>query len=90
MCDLAKERSRIDAILEWATIQKPVRDCVDESKLTDFGLAVLREHYADACSDECMRERCKDFAQRLAQRRKEGGATLRGADMVPSPRGPSA
>lgn len=41
MCDLAKERQRIDAVLGWAAIQEPVRNCVDERELTDFGLAVL-------------------------------------------------
>lgn len=70
MCDLAKERQRIDAILGWAAIQEPVRDSVDERELTDFGLAVLRDYYADACPDECMHERCKEFAARLARRRK--------------------
>lgn len=68
MCDLAKEQKRIDAILGWAAIQEPVRNSIDEAELTDFALAVLREYYADACPDECMRKRCKEFAARLARR----------------------
>ena len=71
MCDLSLERRRIDAILGWAAIQQPVRDSTDECELAGFGLAVLREYYTDICPDECIRERCKDFAARLARRRKE-------------------
>lgn len=70
MCDLAKERKRIDAILGWAAIQEVVRDSTDEAELTNFALVALREHYADACPDECMHKRCKDFAARLARRRR--------------------
>lgn len=74
MCDLAKERERINAILEWAGRQRPVRDSVDENELTDFVLAVLQENYADKCP-ECMREVCRDFATRLARRQVKGSAS---------------
>lgn len=35
-----------------------------------LGQQALREHYADACPDECIRKRCVDFAARLARRRR--------------------
>ena len=88
MCDLSKERRRIDALLAWAAIQEPVRVSIDENELAGFGLAVLREYYADTCPDECIRERCMDFAARLARRRKTQAlrAALNG-EAVSSPPG---
>lgn len=70
MCDIAKEKQRIDAILERAAGMEPMRDCVDENELADFGLAALSEYYSDACPDECLRQRCMDFAARVARRRR--------------------
>lgn len=75
MCGIAKERQRIDAMLEWATMHGPGRDCVNENELVDLGLAVLREHYADTCSEESMRERCKDFVARLAPHQRTTAAS---------------
>lgn len=86
MCDLAKERERIDAILEWAAKQTPVRDRVDENELAEFALAVLREHYADTCPDECMRARSRDFATRLARRRKAKAALRSAGSSKTAPR----
>lgn len=84
MCDIAKEKHQIDALLERAADMAPMRDCVDENALTDFGLRVLREYYSDACPDECLRQRCMEFAACLARRRKaerwlDAAALRRGA-----------
>lgn len=70
MCDIAGERQKIDGILERAAGMEPMRDCIDEKRLTEFALAVLRDHYSDACPDECLRRRCMDFAALLARRRE--------------------
>jgi hypothetical protein len=71
MCDLAKERRRIDAILAWSSMQEPVCNSIDESELEEHCFAVLRQNYADACSDECMRVRCREFVSRLVRLRME-------------------
>lgn len=70
MCDIAGERQRIDAILALAAEMEPVRNCLDENRLAEFGLMVLGEYYSDACPDECLRKRCVEFATRLARRRR--------------------
>lgn len=69
MCDIAEEKQKIDALLEDAAHVGPMRDCADERMLTELGLRLLREHYADACPDECLRRRCAEFAERLMRRR---------------------
>lgn len=70
MCDAAKESKRIDAILAWAMNQPPVRHCVDEAELAGYGLAVLRCCYSDACPDECLRQRCAEYAIFIANLRR--------------------
>jgi hypothetical protein len=70
MCDIANEKSRIDAILEWAMTQSPVRHCVDEAKLAGYGLAVLRGCYSDSCPDECLRQRSAEYAAFIARSRR--------------------
>ncbi len=70
MCDIANERKRIDAILAWAMTQPPVRYCVDEAKLAGYGLAALRCCYSDACPDECLRQRCAEYAAVVANSRR--------------------
>lgn len=70
MCDLAKERKRIDSILAEAMNESPVRASIDEIELAGYGLAALRSHYALTCSDECMRKRCEEFAALVALSRR--------------------
>lgn len=70
MCDAAKVSKQIDAILTWAMNQPPVRHCVDETELAGYGLAVLRCCYSDACPDECLRQRCAEYAGLLANLRR--------------------
>lgn len=70
MCDLAKERQKIDAILARAAAMEPMRDSIDTQELIEHSLSVLREDYEHACSENCMRERCEDFVGRLVVRRK--------------------
>lgn len=83
MCDIASEKQKIELILERAAGMEPVRDCIDENHLAEFGLAVLRDHYSDACPDECLRQRCLDFAARLARRRAaERRRAARGASAL--------
>lgn len=71
MCDIERERNKIDAILERAAAMAPVRDCIDAEFLAEFTFAVLSEHYCDACPDECLRKRCIEFAARTADRRRD-------------------
>ncbi|MGD9541859.1 hypothetical protein [Methylocystis sp.] len=70
MCDLAKERKRIDSILDEAMSQDPVRMSIDEVELAGYGLAALHRHYALSCPDECMRKRCDEFAALVAMSRR--------------------
>ncbi|MFO1126106.1 MAG: hypothetical protein U1E25_13150 [Methylocystis sp.] len=70
MCDLAKERIRIESILAEAMNQNLVRTSIDEIELAGYGLAALRSHYALTCSDECMRKRCDEFAAIVALSRR--------------------
>lgn len=81
MCNLAKERKRIDSILAEAMNHSSVRTSIDEIELAGYGLAALRSHYAHSCPDECIRKRCDEFAalvaqSRRARRRPAGGETL--------------
>lgn len=69
MWDLENEKNRIDAILAWAMNQSLVRDCVDEAALAGYGLAVLRGYYANTCPDESLRQRCMEYAGRVANMR---------------------
>jgi hypothetical protein len=70
LCDLAKERKRIDSILDEARNQSPVRTSIDEVELAGYGLAALHSHYALSCPDECMRKRCDEYAALVATSRR--------------------
>ena len=70
MCDLAKEKKRIDAILAEAMNQGPARTSTNEIELAGYGLAALHSHYALSCPDECMRKRCDEFAVLVALSRR--------------------
>jgi hypothetical protein len=71
MCDLLRERKRIDRLLACAANQEAVGESTDKARLAQFALAVMREHYDEACPDACMRKRCEDFAATVTQRRVE-------------------
>jgi len=75
MCDLVKERQKIDAILARAAAMEPL----DMKELIEHSLSVLREHYEYACSEKCMRERCEDFVERLLARRRAQVALAEGS-----------
>jgi len=66
MCDLSKERARIDALLSLVLKSDAARACKDTGELADVALEALRAHYGDKCPDECMRKRCEDFAHSAA------------------------
>jgi hypothetical protein len=69
MCDLAKEHTRIDAILARAVAQDHVKNSCDAQALLDVALAALVARYDDACPDACIRKRCEDYAARVAASR---------------------
>jgi hypothetical protein len=71
MCDLAKERQKIDVMLARAAAMEPLRGCMDRNELIERSLSILTEHYEHACSEKCMRERCEDFVERLLARRHQ-------------------
>jgi hypothetical protein len=79
MCDLAKERQKIDAMLARAAAMEPVRGSTDRKELIEHSLSVLREHYEHTCSESCMRERCEDFVERLLAGRRAQMASSKGA-----------
>jgi hypothetical protein len=66
MCDIAHEREQIDAILETAYAARPNAAEKTEIDLVELGIAALCQHYADLCSEDCMRQRCLDFMARRA------------------------
>jgi hypothetical protein len=74
MCGPYKHGKKIDALLFWAMTRGPLRDSTDANRLTEFGLAVLREQYGDLCSEDCMRERAARFAENLIGSRSKGTA----------------
>ncbi len=61
MCDIEKECSMIDAIIE-ATIS-PIwyADSQNQSALVQIALRRLRDDYGDFCTEECMRSRCEAY-----------------------------
>ena len=69
MCDIAQERERIDDILQQAIAGTAMLDRRDEDALVETALFALREHYADLCSEDCMRARCEAFVARLKRQR---------------------
>lgn len=80
MCGPYKHRKKIDALLLWAMTHGPYRDSTDANRLTEFGLAVLREQYGDLCSEDCMRERAATFAESLIRSRSKGTARPNGLE----------
>ena len=74
MCGPYKHRKKIDALLLSVMTQRSCRDSTDANRLTEFGLAVLREQYGDLCSEDCMRERAATFAENLIRGRSKGTA----------------
>jgi len=84
MCDLARERQKIDAMLARAVAIEPARGSFDRQELVERSLSVLREHYEHACSEKCMRERCEDFVERLLALRREQMAQPKGAPSRPA------
>jgi hypothetical protein len=83
MCDIAKERRKIDAILESAVERNDVRDCLDESRLTEFCMIALDDFYSEACPDECLRKRCVEFAAQVVRRRRARVKAARAAAPQP-------
>jgi hypothetical protein len=74
MCGPYEHRKEIDALLLWAMTRGPYRDSIDANRLTQFGLAVLREQYSDLCSEDCMQQRAVTFAENLIRGRSNGTA----------------
>jgi hypothetical protein len=80
MCGPYKHRKKIDALLLWVMTQRLCRDLTDANRLTEFGLAALREQYGDLCSEDCMRERAATFAENLIRGRSKGTARPNGPE----------
>ncbi len=73
MCNIPEERKRIDEILEQAIAHRPVFDEFGADTMVEEALTALRAHYADFCSEECMRARCEGFVARMMRRRWASG-----------------
>ncbi len=69
MCDITQERERIEVILDQAISRSETLDHRDDDVLVEAALFALREHYADICSEECMRARCEAFVARMKRHR---------------------
>jgi hypothetical protein len=65
MCDIARERKRIDLILRAAIARGCSSRRLDAEAMVDVGLTALRDSYADSCSEDCMRARCESFVGRF-------------------------
>jgi hypothetical protein len=79
MCDLAKERQKIDAMLARAVGMDPLGGSMGRKELIEHSFTILREHYEHACSEKCMRERCEEFVERLLAGRRAQTAPSKGA-----------
>jgi len=76
MCDMIKERIRINKILNEAIASSVDRDLTKLDELTQLCFAALQVHYHGACVDECLEATARECAaRRLA----------RGDDSEPSP-----
>jgi hypothetical protein len=74
MCGPRQHREKIEALLLWGMTRGPCRQSTDESRLAEFGLVLLREQFADLCSDKCMQERAATFAKNLVRQRSAATA----------------
>lgn len=82
MCDLAKERKRIDELLFGALKGDAARACEDAGQLTQVAIWALREFYDDKCPDECILRRCEAFANSVFPRASAPAASAKRRDPV--------
>jgi len=86
MCDLVKERKRINELLFLALSGEAARSCEDAGQLSEVALRALREHYDDKCPDECIRKRCEEFAHSVLPPRRHGSGAAEVSASKSTPR----
>jgi hypothetical protein len=64
MCDIEKERSKIDTMIENAFSPYWYADVRNRDALVETAFRCLRDEYGGCCSDECMRSRCESHIAR--------------------------
>ncbi|WOJ90806.1 hypothetical protein RZS28_05840 [Methylocapsa polymorpha] len=69
MCDMIKERIRINKILNEAISSNVDRDLTKLDELTQLCFAALQVHYHGQCVDECLEATAREFAARRIARR---------------------
>jgi len=68
MCDIEKERGKIDAIIDMNISPFWFEDARNQNALVDIAVRCLCENYIDLCSEECMRSRCEAHIARIMKR----------------------
>jgi hypothetical protein len=72
MCDLERQRIRIEAILAETFDQERAHGVVSEKDLLNLGMEALRLHYESECPDECIRTKCEQYVASFLSVRRPG------------------
>jgi hypothetical protein len=70
MCDIAKERQKIDALIAEAIAPFRFMDAGGEALLVDLACASLGDHFLDFVSPSAIRARCESVVARLLRGRR--------------------
>jgi hypothetical protein len=68
MCDIEKERRKIDALIEETVSPFWYADVGNRDALVEFAVRCLRDDYSGFCTDECIRARCEAHVARRVGR----------------------
>jgi hypothetical protein len=72
MCNVAKERIRIDKILNDAIGSNSMSGGMSQNELTQLCFAALQDAYHGACLDECLEAAAREFVVRRLAKRSDG------------------
>jgi hypothetical protein len=68
MCDIEKERRKVDVLLDTSISAFWFEDPRNKTTLVELACKCLHEDYCHLCSDGCIRARCEDYiALRLSR-----------------------
>jgi len=74
MCDIARERQRIDALIAEAITPFRFMDSAGDAYLVELAYAALSEQFLDFVAPAAIRARCESVIGRLRGLRGEGAA----------------
>jgi hypothetical protein len=64
MCDIEKERRKIDAIIEMNISPFWFDDARNQQTLVDVAVRALCDDYGGCCPKDCIRSRCEAYIAR--------------------------